>query len=305
MPSGLQFAASCQLAVPAPPSQVFSTAWADAAAPRTDASPRTARSVKRFVTGVMRAMRVCMAIGLRRTPCVAAWRRPLDGAMRNFHATVVSPSRLQGVHSARVMTIPPTQLTLIARLQDPKDQEAWQRFEARYRELVVRFSTRQGLQPTDAEDVAQTVFGALFRAMPRFTLDAAKGRFRSYLFRVVRNEISRVRARESRPAGAAAALPIVEGVVAGGDARRAQVAELSERAFEEEWINHHYRIAMAEIRRTFAPESVAIFERLMRGEPVEAIARDCATSTQAVHKVKQRIRDKMKALVEQQIAEEA
>lgn len=203
------------------------------------------------------------------------------------------------------MTIPPTQLTLIARLQDPKDQEAWQRFEARYRELVVRFSTRQGLQPTDAEDVAQTVFGALFRAMPRFTLDAAKGRFRSYLFRVVRNEISRVRARESRPAGAAAALPIVEGVVAGGDARRAQVAELSERAFEEEWINHHYRIAMAEIRRTFAPESVAIFERLMRGEPVEAIARDCATSTQAVHKVKQRIRDKMKALVEQQIAEEA
>ena len=61
---------------------------------------------------------------------------------------------------------------------------------------------------------------------------------------------------------------------------------------------------MAEIRRTFAPDSVAIFERLMRGEPVEAIAVDCGTTAQAVHKVKQRIRDRMRTLVEAQIAEE-
>ncbi|MEY3022896.1 MAG: hypothetical protein RIS86_2094 [Planctomycetota bacterium] len=192
------------------------------------------------------------------------------------------------------MAVPPTQLTLIARLQDPADEEAWRRFEARYRDLVVRFAVREGLQPTDAEDVAQAVFGALLRAMPAFRLDPAKGRFRSYLFRAVRNEISRVRSRGTRPTGGLGDLPIAD---AGADAA-------ATRAFEDEWIDHHFRIAMAEIRRTFAPESVAIFERLMRGETVEAIAEDCATTTQAVHKVKQRIRDRMRALVEGQIAEE-
>jgi RNA polymerase sigma-70 factor (ECF subfamily) len=192
------------------------------------------------------------------------------------------------------MAVPPTQLTLIARLQDPADEDAWRRFEARYRDLVVRFAVREGLQPTDAEDVAQAVFGALLRAMPAFRLDPAKGRFRSYLFRAVRNEISRVRSRSPRPTGDLGDLPIAD---AGADAA-------ATRAFEDEWIDHHFRIAMAEIRRTFAPESVAIFERLMRGETVEAIAEDCATTTQAVHKVKQRIRDRMRALVEGQIAEE-
>jgi hypothetical protein len=38
---------------------------------------------------------------------------------------------------------------------------------------------------------------------------------------------------------------------------------------------------------------------------VESIAADCKTTPQAVHKVKQRIRDRMKALVERQIADEA
>lgn len=192
------------------------------------------------------------------------------------------------------MAVPPTQLTLIARLQDPADEEAWRRFESRYRDLVVRFAVRQGLQPTDAEDVAQAVFAALVRAMPGFRLDPGKGRFRSYLFRAVRNEISRVRSRATRPTGGVEGLSTEDGAAEGAAAR----------AFEDEWIDHHFRIAMAEIRRTFAPESVAIFERLMRGEPVEAIAVDCGTTAQAVHKVKQRIRDRMRTLVEAQIAEE-
>ena len=203
------------------------------------------------------------------------------------------------------MSLPSTQLTLIARLQDPKDEGAWKRFESRYRGLVLRFAVRQGLQPTDAEDVAQAVLAGLLRTMPTFRLDPEKGRFRNYLFRVVRNEISRVRAKDARPTGAAAALPLHDGVVSGGDADRDSGGDPSEKAFEEEWINHHFRIAMAEIRRTFAAESVAMFERLMRGEPVETIAADCKTTPQAVHKVKQRIRDKMKALVERQIADEA
>lgn len=238
------------------------------------------------------------------TPYLVPSAAPLDArTSKTDQSAVQAPNR--GVHSVRRMSTPSTQLTLIAKLQDPKDERSWQRFESRYRGLVVRFAIRQGLQPTDAEDVAQAVFAGLLRSMPSFRLDPEKGRFRSYLFRVVRNEISRVRAKDARPTGATGALPLYDGVVSGGDAGRASGVDPNERAFEEEWINHHFRIAMAEIRRTFAPESVATFERLMRGEPVESIAADCNTTPQAVHKVKQRIRDKMKALVERQIADEA
>lgn len=69
-------------------------------------------------------------------------------------------------------------------------------------------------------------------------------------------------------------------------------------------MQRHLAIAMAEIHRTFMPESVAMFERVMRGESVESIAAEYKTPLQAVHKMKQRIRDRMKALVERQIADE-
>ena len=78
MPSGLQFAASCQLVVPAPPSQVFSTARADAPMPRTDIRPRTARKAGDCITSVWRVERVFMVSGILRTPCIVRLVTPLD-----------------------------------------------------------------------------------------------------------------------------------------------------------------------------------------------------------------------------------
>jgi hypothetical protein len=74
--------------------------------------------------------------------------------------------------------------------------------------------------------------------------------------------------------------------------------------FEDEWIKHHYRLALADIRKSHSRESVAIFEALMGGQSVEGAAAQFSTTTAAVHKIKQRIRDRMKELVQRQIAQE-
>lgn len=47
-----------------------------------------------------------------------------------------------------------TSLTLLERLRNPDDSVAWREFDTRYRELIVWFVRRRGVEAADAEDCA-------------------------------------------------------------------------------------------------------------------------------------------------------
>lgn len=189
-----------------------------------------------------------------------------------------------------------TQPSLLLRVRDAENQTAWREFESKYRELILRYCLRLGLQPADCDDVQQLVWLNLAKGLRNFEYDPVKGRFRDYLGRVVRNAISR---HFSRPELAKRALDTaVLAVVAEGD------PESRNDAWESEWVDHHYRLAMGTIRRTFEPRSVKVFEGLLAGQSVATLASSFEMSEQAVHKIKQRVQQRMKELIAEQVAEE-
>lgn len=200
------------------------------------------------------------------------------------------------------MQAPQTTVSLLSRLRDPHDEAAWRDFDRRYREFLLRFCRRRGIPLADAEDVVQRVFASLTKALADFTYDPARGRFRDYLYRCARNGISAWLARPNRDV-----VPLDTSVVGhvtpigAGDTGRDADAE---RIWEEEWVSHHYRLAMETIRRTFQARSVALFDRSIAGATVAELAAEFGMSEQAVHKVRQRIRDRMETLIAQQIREE-
>ena len=194
-----------------------------------------------------------------------------------------------------------TRPSLMQRLRDPSDQRAWEEFDQRYRQLILRYCLRRGLQHNDAEDVRQVVLMSLARVLPAFDYRPEVGRFRDYLARVVRNAIAR---RFSRPSRLAAGLEPEElDALVERDAH-ADASHESDVAWEQEWMHHHYRLALVGVRESFEERSVALFERLLAGESVQAVARDCELSEQAVHKVKQRIKKRLAELIRRQIHEE-
>ena len=85
---------------------------------------------------------------------------------------------------------PPTQPTLLVRIRDVRDQEAWGRFVDLYAPLVYGFMHKRGLQDADAADLTQDVMRQVAAAAHSLEYDARRGSFRGWLFTVVQNRLT-------------------------------------------------------------------------------------------------------------------
>lgn len=99
------------------------------------------------------------------------------------------------------MPLPPkTRYSLIARLRDPHDAEAWNEFTEIYQPVIFKLCRSRGLQHADATDITQDVLGKIAIAIETFDLDRKQKNFRGWLYRITRNlVIDFLRKREKDP----------------------------------------------------------------------------------------------------------
>ncbi len=82
---------------------------------------------------------------------------------------------------------PETRPSLLVRLRDPRDEQAWGEFVEIYEPLVYRLARRRGFQDADARELVQDVLVTVASAIERWNPDRTKGSFRGWLFTVARN----------------------------------------------------------------------------------------------------------------------
>lgn len=83
-----------------------------------------------------------------------------------------------------------THPSLLLRLRDAGNAEAWQQFVEVYTPLIHGFCRQHGLQDADAADVSLDVMQAVAQAIGRFDYDPQRGRFRSWLLTITRNKLA-------------------------------------------------------------------------------------------------------------------
>src|SRR5262245_8475014 len=84
---------------------------------------------------------------------------------------------------------PLTRASLLVRIRDGSDRDAWQQFVEVYAPVVYRYARRRGLQDADAADLMQEVMRSVAAAAGRLDYDPTRGSFRGWLFTVTRNKL--------------------------------------------------------------------------------------------------------------------
>jgi RNA polymerase sigma-70 factor (ECF subfamily) len=196
------------------------------------------------------------------------------------------------------MLVHSTHATLLARLADHADADAWFEFTARYGDLIRSFCRRRGLQPSDCDDVAQEVLLSLAKAMPGFEYDPARGKFRSYLKTVTVHAISR-RGRQKFVAGGLSSVGTSDVAADFGG------ADEDESQWEVEWRQHHLRQAMRRVEAEFNERDRLAFMRYaLEGHSVADAAAELGMSADQIYQAKSRILRRLTEFIAEQVAEE-
>lgn len=189
-----------------------------------------------------------------------------------------------------------TSAELLARVAEGVDPAAWREFCDRYGELIRSFARRKGVQEADCDDLLQDVLISLTKALPGFTYDPSRGKFRSYLKTIVLRSIF----RKSRQKGAEVDLEGIEDLT-----RAASTDPEVDDFWEAEWRQHHVRIAMRTLSAEFNSADQAAFQAyVVEGQDAAAVAQRLGLSVAAVYQAKSRMVKRLSELIAGQVAEE-
>jgi RNA polymerase sigma-70 factor (ECF subfamily) len=93
------------------------------------------------------------------------------------------------ISHATSMSFPETNPSLILRLHNFADERAWLEFVDLYRPVIVRLARQKGLQPNDAEDIAQNVLASVAAAISRWNPDSQRAKFRTWLYTIANRQV--------------------------------------------------------------------------------------------------------------------
>lgn len=195
------------------------------------------------------------------------------------------------------MSHPVTRQSLLLRLHDHADVEAWDEFVAIYRPVILRVAAAKGMQPADADDLAQQVLISVANSIDRFDPENPVAKFRTWLRRIAQNAILNALRKQSsqRGVGDAPLHDMLESQAVSDNA--------DSRLLQTEFRRELFQIAAKQIQREVSPVLWASFwQTSVEQQDVAAVAAELGTSVGSVYasrsRVMKRLREHVQRLIE-------
>lgn len=195
---------------------------------------------------------------------------------------------------------PKTRVTLLTRLKDGGDTDAWRQFVELYAPVVYGFARKRGLQDADAADLMQEVLRSVARNAVKMEYDPTRGTFRGWLYTVTRNKIYNfLNGQRHRPRAA------------GDSSSQERLDSVPDRAADpdEDWeLEYQRRVsakAMERVRGEFQPATwKAFWGTAVDGRSAQDVGSELKMSPGAVYVAKSRVLARLRDEVQKLQAEE-
>ncbi len=193
-----------------------------------------------------------------------------------------------------------TRATLLLRIRDPRNAEAWREFMAIYEPLIHAIAVRFGFQSADADELTQEVFLTVLEKQHQYQPNGESASFRRWLATVARNAaLTRLRrsqaARSFYPTGGTDSVKRLNDAIDPSSDEEAwnKRYEDEERSFLLGWAADQVRL------RTDSSTWSAFWMTSIEGVTVEEAARKLGISVGQVYVARCRIVKRLREAVQQ------
>ena len=175
--------------------------------------------------------------------------------------------------------MPTTRKTLLARVRDPRDAEAWAQFYGLYSPLLYRYARAQGLGEHDAEEIRDQCLALVAGKMTAFEYDPRRGGFRGWLHRIASGRVvDLLRRRREAERASEREVPLVD------------PNPTPDEVWDHAWRDEHLRYCLEQARDAVTPRNYRAFQlMLLDGYSVEQVCATLDMNPNQVYKAKHRV----------------
>jgi RNA polymerase sigma-70 factor (ECF subfamily) len=172
-----------------------------------------------------------------------------------------------------------TRATLLIRIKNPRDTQAWAEFHDLYAPLLYRYARAKGLSHEDAEDVRATCYETIVRQIRQFDYQKEKGGFKAWLRTFVSRRVIDLFRKHRQPLAESHELAELPGRDGAPDD-----------LWEEQWRQQHLCYCVEQVAKEVPDSTYQAFHMLVHDRcSVDEVTRRLGLNANQVYKAKARV----------------
>ena len=178
-----------------------------------------------------------------------------------------------------------TQRTLLQRVQDPDDTQAWGDFVRYYESFIKMVLRKSNVSLNEQDDLVQKILLRIWKGLPQYKYKREKARFRTWLSIIIRNaiitHINRLKDKGSKQKKYIKEVDIV-------------LEACIEQIIDQEWLNYVASIAMDKVKTVFSGNAIEVFRLSLEEKTARQISEELNITEESVFVLRSRVKSRLK-----------